>query len=237
MEFQTPLPKLPWNIYWINLDRRLDRKEHMEQLLINNIENSFRIQAIDCKNNFYPYTIIKNDRINMGECGCVSSHIKALHYFLNNSRDEYCFISEDDLSNEYSNYWKKKHYEILQNSTYDILQLQTTENYYNNNQLEPVKLNKHCSGATFYKIKRNIAEFIVNKYFCEKTSTINLTLHDHPVADGLIWSYGTVYLLPMVTYLNVEDSETNPENKNMNAYWNNFFKAAKEKYLIFWKSM
>lgn len=237
MENQIPLPKLPWNIYWINLDRRQDRKKHMERLLINNIENSVRIQAVDYKNDFYPYNIIKNNKINMGEHGCVSSHIKALYYFLNNSQDDYCFISEDDLSNEYSLFWKEKHYDILKNSNGDILQLQTTENYYDNNKLELVKLDKHCSGATFYRIKRNIAEIIVNKYFCEKTNTINLTLHKHPVADGLIWSYGTVYLLPMFTYLNVEDSETTPDNKNMTTYWSDFFKNAQQKYLNFWKNI
>ena len=56
-----PLPKLPWNIYWINLDRRPDRKAHMEKLLVNNSDNSFRIQAVDCENNFYYWINFKKE--------------------------------------------------------------------------------------------------------------------------------------------------------------------------------
>ena len=99
-----PLPKLPWNIYWINLDRRPDRKQHMERLLINNPDNNFRIQAVDYLNNFYPYTVIQHPKLKGGEHGCTSSHIKALAYFLENSSDEFCFIAEDDLSNKYFSY-------------------------------------------------------------------------------------------------------------------------------------
>jgi len=228
-----PIPKLPYNIYWINLDRRPDRKEHMKTILVNNKDNNFRISAIDYKNNFKPYTIIGNSKINAGEHGCISSHIKALHYFLNNSVDKYCFIAEDDLSNIYSEYWQEKHYNYLQNSNYDILQLQTTSNVYNNKNMTLEKMQN--SGTTFYRIKRNIAEKIVKNHFYEKNLTINLSNFNHPVADRLLWSYGIVYLLPMFSYVNVEDSETNPENINL--YWKNFFQNAKNKYLNYWKEL
>ena len=95
------IPKLPWNIYWINLDRRPDRRKHMEEILENNKENSFRIQAVDYKNDFSPYKVIQHSKLNGGEHGCTCSHIKALHYFLTTSTDEYCFIAEDDLCDHY----------------------------------------------------------------------------------------------------------------------------------------
>jgi len=230
-----PIPKLPYNIYWINLDRRPDRRKHMEEILINNKDNNFRISAIDYKNNFSPYNVIKHQRLNGGEHGCTCSHIKALHFFLSNSNDEYCFIAEEDLSNTYSKYWLEKHYNILKNSEYDILQLQTTSDIYNNHMLIPEK--KYGSGTTFYKIKRDVAEKIVNNHFDIKNLTIDLSNHKHPVTDNFVWSYGNVYLLPMFSYLDVKDSETNPENKNMNDYWENFFDNAKIKYLNFWKNV
>jgi GR25 family glycosyltransferase involved in LPS biosynthesis len=230
---EAPIPKLPWNIYWINLDRRPDRKEHMEEILLNNKENSFRIQAVDFKNNFYPYNVIQHPKLNGGEHGCTCSHIKALVFFLENSSDEYCFIAEDDLSNNYSQYWHDKHYELLKNGDYEILQLQTTTDRFNNNELIPEK--KSDSGATIYKIKRNIAEVIVKNHFHQETLTIDLSNHIHPVADHLIWTYGNTYLLPMFTYLNVTDSDTNKEgNNNMNNYWQTFFQNAKDKYLTMW---
>lgn len=230
-----PIPKLTWNIYWINLERRPDRKEYMEKILENNKENNFRIEAVDYKNNFNPYNIIKNTKHSDGLNACTCSHIKAMNIFLTNSNDEYCFISEDDLSNDYSEYWQEKHYNILKNSNYDILQLQTTEDYYKNNKLDPIEAKKKCSGATFYKISRNTASIIVSKYL--KNNTINLLLTDISVPDHLIWNYGKVYLLPMFSYLDVKDSDTMEDNKDMNEYWTNYFNNGKNNYLNLWKNI
>jgi GR25 family glycosyltransferase involved in LPS biosynthesis len=230
-----PIPKLPWNIYWINLDRRPDRKQHMERLLINNQENSFRIQAVDYKNNFYPYNVIKHPKLKDGEHGCTSSHIKALSYFLENTSDEFCFITEDDLSNKYSAYWQDKHFEYLRTGSYEILQLQTTTDCFNSNELIPE--NKSSSGAAFYKIHRKIATKIVENHFDKKTLTINFTSHHHPVADLFIWSFGDTYLLPMFTYVDVKDSDTTPSNNDLNGKWIRFFQNAKNKYLYMWQNL
>jgi hypothetical protein len=235
---KTPISKLQWNIYWINLDRRPDRKQHMEEILINNKENSFRIQAVDFKNNFYPYTVIQHPKLNGGEHGCSCSHIKALHYFLTTTTDEFCFIVEDDLTNDYSQYWQQKHYELLKNGDYEILQLQTTSDIYNNNEEIMNPIIKYGSGSTIYKINRNIAEVIVKNHFNPETQTINLSNHEHPVADVFIYKYGETYLLPMFSYLDVTDSDTNKDGgNNMNDYWKLFFQNAKNKYLNMWKSL
>jgi len=234
----VPLPLMPWNIYWINLDRRTDRRIYMEKILVNNKNNSFRIKAIDYKNNYEPYKIIKNNKLNKGEHGCMMSHIKALNYFLETCEDKYCFISEDDLSNEYLKYWQKKHFNILKYSEYEILQLQTTNNIYKNNYelMEPEKI--FGSGTTFYRISRNIASKILINHFDKNKKIINLSNHKYPVADVLIYQYAETYLIPMFSYLNVEDSDTNKENNsNMSEYWENFFKDVKLQYLLHWKKL
>jgi len=230
---RIPLPKMPWNIYWINLDRRPDRKEYMEQILVNNIENSVRIQAVDYKNMFHPYRVIRHPSLNNGEHGCVCSHIKALAYFVENSQDEYCFIAEDDISNEYSQYWQQRHYDYLTSNDYEILQLQTTANTFNNMDLTPQQ--KSNSGTAFYRISRKIAIKIIENHYDKANLTINLSNNIHPVADNLIWSYGDTYLLPMVSYLNVEDSDTSLI-PTMDKYWSYYFQNAKNKYLYMWKN-
>jgi hypothetical protein len=233
---KQPLPKLPYNIYWINLERRNDRRIHMENILINNKENNFRINAVDYKNNFYPYKIIKHSKLNNGEHGCISSHIIALYTFISTTNDKYCFICEDDLDNPYSIFWKEEHYYLLGNSEYDILQLQTTSNKYNysNKTINPQKI---CdTGATIYRIHRNIAKKIIDNHFDKDKNIINVSNHHFPVADVLVYNYGITYLIPMFSYLDVKDSETNANNKNMNNYWNNYFQNAKNKYLQMWKN-
>lgn len=233
---QIPIPKLPWNIYWINLDRRPDRKEHMEKILVNNKENSFRIQAIDYKNNFYPYTVMQHPKLNGGEHGCTCSHIKALHYFLTTSTDDFCFIAEDDLTNDYSQYWDQEHRELLQNGDYEILQLQTTTDLYNNNEGTMTPENVQSNGTTIYRINKNIAEKIINNHYDNTSLTINLSNHNNPVTDNFIWTFGHTYLLPMFSYVDACDSDTNTNNKTMELYYVNYFKRAINKYLNFWKN-
>ena len=235
MYMNNPIPKLPYNIYWINLDRRPDRKKHMEHILKNNKENNFRISAVDFKNNFKPYNVIKHEKLNGGEHGCTCSHVKALHFYLTTTNDEYCFIAEDDLYNPYSQYWTEYHYNLLKKSNCDILQLQTTNDVFNNNKMTPE--NKCSSGTTIYKIKRNIANKIVQNYYDNETLTINLKKHEFPVTDNFIWTFGKVYLLPMFSYLDVKDSDTNVKNKEMANKWHLFFKNAKQKYLLLWQNI
>jgi len=231
---KTAIPKLPWNIYWINLDRRPDRKIHMEEILINNKENSFRIQAVDYKNNFSPYTVIQHAKLNGGEHGCTCSHIKALHYFLTTSTDEYCFVAEDDLSNEYSQYWQDEHYELLKNGNYEMIQLQTTTDLYENVENKMIPNMKFGSGTTIYKIKRSIAETIVKNHFDEKTQTINLSNNENPLTDVFVYNYAKTYLLPMFSYLDVTDSDTNKDANKIDQYWQDYFQNAKIKYLNMW---
>ena len=99
MEKQNPLPNLPWNIYWINLNKRIDRKQYMEKILMYN--HHIRIDAIDGNADLNKYNTIFNNKklINSnGALGCMMSHIKAMNNFLQNSKDtnQFCFIAEDD---------------------------------------------------------------------------------------------------------------------------------------------
>lgn len=226
------LPKLPYTIYYINLDRRPDRRTHMEHVLQNN--DAVRIQAVDYQNNFAPYIVLKHSVVTLGLYAGSCSHIIALNTFLTTSTDEYAFIAEDDIEDLYSQYWKPYHYDLLTSDKFDILQMQTTSDKYNNSRLTEIRL--HESGAAFYRIRRNIAQRIVDRFYNKATNTIDLRLHSYPVADKLIWDFGSVYLIPMISYLDVKDSDTMPEeNKNMNEYWTNFFSNAKTKYLQYWK--
>ena len=208
----------------------------MENILVNNKDNNFRINAVDYKNNFYPYKIIKHDKLNGGEHGCISSHIIALYTFISTSNDPYCFICEDDLENAYSMYWKDEHYYLLKNSEYDIIQLQTTSDKYNclNKNIVPQK--SYATGATIYRIHRNIATKIVNNHFNRDKNILNISNFYYPVADILIYSYGNTYLIPMFSYLDVKDSDTSQDNNDMSNYWNSYFQNAKIKYLTMWKN-
>lgn len=230
------LSKLPWKIYWINLDRRPDRKKHMETLLKNNTHE--RISAVDFKNNFVPYKIISHDKVNQAHHGCTASHIKALQYYLNDSDDKFCFIAEDDCYAEYCPYWKKQHYDLLEDHSIEILQMCTTSQEYNTASLTPE--NKFSTCTAFYLIRRDIAEKII-KNFCIKDNILDFSKQKYiPFSDNIIWRFGNTKLLPMISLSTIDENPSDISDfvdRYENEYWKNYFYGAINKYLIFWKEL
>ena len=228
------LPKLPWKIYWINLDRRPDRKKHMETFLKNNTHE--RISAVDFKNNFNPYKIISHDEVNPQNHACTASHIKALQHYLNNSSDKFCFIAEDDCYAEYCPYWKKRHFDLLHDYSIEILQMCTTSNIYNTTSLTQ---EDKCSSCTaFYLIRRDIAIKIIN-YFCIKDNILDFS-KQKPIPDIIIWRFGKTKLLPMISLSTIDENPSDISkfvNMYENEYWKNYFYDARDKYLKFWKEL
>lgn len=235
----SPIPKLPWNIYWINLDSRTDRKIHMEKLLSKNTH--YRISAVDYKNNFEPYKFISKYNLRLPQYACTISHIKALKTYLNNKDDNnpYCFISEDDCYSLYCSYWQERHFELFkENINLDILQMCTTSDGYNDVNLN---IQNMCSSCTaFYMIKRNIAKNIVDT-FIESNNVINFNKSNYiPIADNIIWKFGDTKLIPMISLSTIDYnfSDISPNyNKYENNQWEKYFKDAILKYLNYWKNI
>ena len=98
--------------FYINLDERVDRKEHFEKLkqkysFLKGIE---RMKAV------------KN---NIGAIGCAMSHIKCMQELLKNNTDEYVAIFEDDfcLLNE-GNFVKFiEAFNKIKNEDWDVISL------------------------------------------------------------------------------------------------------------------
>ncbi len=87
-------------VYYLNLDGQPDRKEYMEdQFKYWEIENYERISAYDGRDDDLSDIIHGRYPENMssGEIGCVTSHLKILKHFLENSDSPYCVVMEDDI--------------------------------------------------------------------------------------------------------------------------------------------
>jgi len=72
------------NSYYINLEKRKERKEHVEKELKKiNVHSPVRIDAIEH---------------NLGIIGCLQSHIKTLETFISDTKDQqFVTIFEDDV--------------------------------------------------------------------------------------------------------------------------------------------
>ena len=86
-------------IAWINLDRSIDRKINMENILKNIHIPSYRIKAVDGKNEDVRKIMngINLERnMTNSEIACTLSHLKAINY-LSKLKGYYFMICEDDV--------------------------------------------------------------------------------------------------------------------------------------------
>ena len=95
------------HVYWINLDDKEDRRQFMEnQFAYWEVENT-RISAYDGRDDDLSDILAGKypDNMSSGEIGCVTSHLKAISYWLENSDDEYAIMMEDDCDLEVVKHW------------------------------------------------------------------------------------------------------------------------------------
>ena len=113
-------------IYYINLNRSLDRKEKMEKILGDNNLKYKRIEAIDgrdlnleeIKKNY-----LINPKLNIFEIACALSHIKVIEEIIKDGH-EIALVFEDDCNFEYLKYKKEKLKELIKsNNEWEIIQL------------------------------------------------------------------------------------------------------------------
>jgi len=121
-------------IYWINLDRAKDRKQHMENIFKDEIfknKKIIRISAIDYKKkNLLKYFTTSYQRATEPEYACLISHLETIRIF-SETNYKNALILEDDISIDYKKYWIKTINEIIKDSPKDweILKLCITIEY------------------------------------------------------------------------------------------------------------
>jgi GR25 family glycosyltransferase involved in LPS biosynthesis len=198
-------------ILWINLERSVNRRNHMENLLANIPLPNTRINAIDGDNIKIPKLNFDRD-MNKYEFACLLSHIKAITS-LKDIVGDYFMICEDDICLKNTILFKKDLKEIIMNCPdFDILMLQSTSIKEFNNEYE--KWNDHyrrkplhyigCAGS--YIITRNgINKIIENVKFIDDNNFIfNDKINKVSTADIYLFkSVNTfVYKYNFITALN-----------------------------------
>lgn len=119
-------------IYWINLDRSINRRVFMEHMFTDHVFHNiptFRFSAIDGKTQNVFELVNKNynfpSRTNV-EYACLLSHLEIIRNFYNSDKEyENALILEDDICLDFKKYWKKPLKEVIDNAPKDweIIQL------------------------------------------------------------------------------------------------------------------
>jgi len=172
-------------IYWINLDRSMDRNKHMKKLLkdstFDNIPTE-RVVAYDGKQNMeeiWKHLHINNRKASDIEYAVLLSHLHAIQTFANSNNDnKIALIFEDDITLDFKKYWSKPISDVIKNApdNWEIIQLCFT--IYNNNNIPINEYELHkegydCAGAYLInrkgankinKIYKNSKFYIEDKY-------------------------------------------------------------------------
>jgi hypothetical protein len=199
---------------FINLERSPERRVHMQNIM-KNIGYEFEyIEAIDGRK-VYP-NVVMNKNITPGRNGCMASHVKALDYCLSTSSDTF-IVSEDDITDEYVQFWKKEHHEFMNGYLpgCDILQM-CMMGKYDNDEMIPIDRQRDFWSTGIYSINRNTAQSIVDTF--KHRDIINMNAITNPVADDTIYYYGKTMSIPMFSYVRsayslVMDTQSNENPK------------------------
>ena len=120
-------------IYWINLDRSLDRQKRMKKMFKDPVfkgKKIIRISAVDGKAPNIDQVLNANfdgmqpEKFTKIEYACTLSHLNAIKQF-SNSNSETALIMEDDMTLDFKPYWKKSVKQIMDEApnNWEIIQL------------------------------------------------------------------------------------------------------------------
>jgi GR25 family glycosyltransferase involved in LPS biosynthesis len=203
------------HIVWINLDKKENRKNYMENLLSNIDIPNTRISAIDAIGNDFSNNNLINKKNTNYETACTLSHIKAISH-LKNLNGNYFLVCEDDICLKNLSLFENDIIDIITNAPpFDILLL--SKIFYSKlTDLYSKWFSTNGVGGT--------ACYIITKEGVEKNNKIasidsnnNFIINrEITVSDNYIYNFVDtyVYKYDFITVLN-EDSTIHPEHLDM----------------------
>jgi glycosyl transferase family 25 len=150
------------NIFYINLDTRLDRKLHVERQLQNiGINNAERFNAIKMKN---------------GAIGCSMSHLKLIENAKANNLDHILIVEDDILFTKPNLFISKLNKFLANHKEFDMLLIA-------GNNLPPyIKIDdtcvqvRQCQTTTGYLVRNHYYDKLIDNY---RTGILNLLKEPH----------------------------------------------------------
>ena len=202
-------------IYWINLERSQDRRDHMKRELEG--YNNIRVEAIDC-NNLTKNEIIQwnsqrkiKRKLTKNEIACALSHLKAIRQAYEDGC-QYAIIVEDDISTILLPLIKKDLKELIEEyPTLIQLSFITTERMKNNyiNQYKKGKYvqKRRFSCAVSYIIHRDYMEEVLDRE--------GISISDDRVNDFI---YSEKTYTSIIPYFIVNESKSLLGHETLDAY-------------------
>ena len=190
-------------IYYLNLDGQPERAQYMEdQFKYWEIENYTRISSYDGRSDDLS-DIIKGkypDMMNSGEVGCVTTHLKTLKHFVEETDYPYILVMEDDCDLSTVSHWGftwKDFYSKVPYD-YDVVQLAIINPAQVHLQIHRRFVNDFSTAC--YMITRHHAQKLVNLHCRDDKYKLDNGVKPRAVADDLIYNSGNTFSIPLFLY-------------------------------------
>lgn len=221
-------------VYYINLDDHTDRRKYMEdQFSYWGIDNYTRISAHDGRGDNDLGEILKGTYPKMmtsGEVGCITSHLKALKHWLENTDEEYLVVMEDDCDLSTVSHWGFTWREFMGNAPYhfDVIQLAVINPAELHVKMHLRFVNDFSTAS--YIIRRHHAEKLVKLHCRGDKYKLDQNVKPRAVADDLIYNSGLTFAIPLFLYKIELGSSIHDQHVNV------FHKSSHDGMWNFWKN-
>lgn len=222
-------------VYYINLDDHTERRAYMEeQFSWWGIENFTRISAHDGRGDNDLGDILKGSYpklMTSGEVGCVTSHLKAMKHWLENSdeSEEYLVVMEDDCDMDSVAHWGFTWREFVRELPYhwDVIQLAIINPGELHIRLHLRFVNDFSTAC--YLIRRDHARKLVRMHCRGNFYKLDQNVKPRAVADDLIYNSGLTFAIPLFLYKIELGSSIH------DVHVNTFHKSSHQGLWEFWK--
>jgi GR25 family glycosyltransferase involved in LPS biosynthesis len=215
------LNDLPF-IFWINMDRSIERRKNMEYIFDKCKLQHMRISGCDASKEKLEDLCDFGDKkykYLQGQLGCTLSHINTILRFYKRSYLKHCIIMEDDVSFEFLSKWNKSVTDIIKDApkNWDIIQLSYTIDKIS-------RLNKKTNYIPWKIDHYGTVAYLINRKGAKKilTSLLNNNKfyfggdHKYIVADYILYTLTKTYTykLPYFSY-NLNKSSIKEKNETL----------------------
>jgi hypothetical protein len=231
MNLKDKLKGIP-DVYYVNLDNRIDRKEYMEsQFDYWGIENYHRVSATKyLASEFDKWKhIIRNEKnytLDLVSVANFISNIETIKNWLETSKDEYFILMEDDYDLSLIEYWNFNWDYLINHIPYDwdCIQLGFESSGDIHFFLHPKRSNT-CFGACL--INRHYAKKLLSLYFKEGLFILDNEINGVHCGylDHTITNNGKVYCIPLIPqnpYFTSYENYDTRENHSLEIFFNTY---------------
>tara|TARA_Y100001980_G_C14460482_1_gene242516 strand:+ start:83 stop:859 length:777 start_codon:yes stop_codon:yes gene_type:complete len=190
-------------IRYINLDGQPERVQYMEnQFSYWGIDNFKRISAYDGRDDDLS-DLLKGkypDNMTSGEVGCVTSHLKLLKQWLEETDEPILLVMEDDCDISTVAHWPFSWRDFQSQLPYDfdVVQLAIINPSSVTIQLHRRFVNDFSTAC--YLITRHHAQKLVNLHCRDNYYKLDQGVKPRAVADDLIYNSGNTFAIPLFLY-------------------------------------